>query len=132
MTALDQELFYFKEIKNKYSPIEGYHLVLDLDAYKLGKEIIKQFSFDSEDYHQLINIDFYEKNLEQVIITSNQGGCFLYHSKLLIVNYDYTKQYINHFEDLTPSPYKLKRTMQQQVKLLLFELNNPKPRKPAC
>ena len=132
MTALDQELFYFNEIRNKYGPIEGVHLVLDLDAYKLGKEIIKQFTFDSEDYHQLINIDFYEKKLEQVIITSNMGGSFLYHSKLLIMGYDYTKQYVDLFEDLTPSPYKLKRTMQQQMKLLVFELNHPKPRKPAC
>lgn len=132
MSPMEQELFYFNEIKNKYKPIKNRHLVLDLDAYKLGQEIIKSFEIGSEEYFQLINVERYEKKLEQVIITSNRYNSICFHSKLLIVEYNYDTNEIEHFEDLTPDPYKLNRSMKQEIELLLFELNNPKPRKPAC
>lgn len=57
MTQFDEEMKFFEEIKNKYKPVEGCHLVLNLDTYKKGKEIIQRFKFDSEEYFNLVNIE---------------------------------------------------------------------------
>ena len=48
MTQFDHEMKIFEEIKNKYRPINGFHLVLDLDAYKEGIESISKFEFASD------------------------------------------------------------------------------------
>ncbi len=102
MTRFDQEMKLFEEIKNKYKPIEGYHLVLDLDAYKNGLEILHRFSYDSDEYLNFVNIESHEKNL------------------------------LLEFEDYSPNPYKLNRTLKHQMELLIFDLTHPKPSKPVC
>ena len=70
MTQFDREMHIFEEIKKKYKPIDGFHLVLDLDEYKKGKEIIHKFEFDSKDYFNLVAIECREKNKEIVLICS--------------------------------------------------------------
>lgn len=132
MTQFEREMQLFEEIRNKYKPIEGYHLVLDLDAYKQGEEILLKFEFDSDEYLNLINIESYDKNKEIVIITSNTRNSILYNSRILFARYDLDKNQLIEFQDLTPSPYKIKRTMAQQMERLVYDLNNPKPRKPIC
>ena len=69
MTQFDQEMLIFEEIKSKYKPVEGYHLVLDLAAYKNGKEILFKFKLDSEVYRILVNTKYACGNLDCVIIT---------------------------------------------------------------
>jgi hypothetical protein len=132
MTPLEKELILFEEIKNKFSPIEGYRLLLDLDAYKCGETILTKFELYDENFHQIVNIEYNEKEKERVIFTSTVENSISYSSKLLRICYDYDKNEITELEDLTPSPYQLKRTLVQQIELLVFDLNNPKPRKPAC
>jgi hypothetical protein len=132
MTSFEKELILFEEIKNKFSPIKGHHLLLDLDAYKCGETILTKFELDAENYHQIVNIEYNEKEKEKVIITGNKKNTISYSSKILRIRYDYDKKQIIELEDLTPSPYQLKRTLKQQMELLVFDLNNPKPRKPAC
>ena len=132
MTQFDQELKLFEEIKNKYQPIKNYHLVLDLDAYKIGKEIIHKFEFDSEEYFYLVNIEAREKNKEIVIITSNGEGFIEYDSNKLYLLYNYSKKLMQDFHDKTPNPYGLKRSLKHQMKLLVFDLTHPKAEKPVC
>ena len=132
MSQFDQEMKLFEEIKSKYKPTPGFHLVLDLDAYKQGEEIIQKFEFDSDEYLNLINIEHYDKNTEIVIITSNLGNSLHYISKALRIRYDYDKALLIEFEDYAPNPFKIKRTLKQQVELLVYDLNNPKPAKKIC
>jgi hypothetical protein len=132
MTLFDQEIKYFEEIKNIYKPVVGFHLVLDLDAYKMGQEIVQKFRFDSADYFHLVNIEVREKNKEIVIITSNSGGFIEYDSHGLYLMYDCSKNLVLDFYDRTPNPHKLNRSLNHQMKLLVFDLNHPKPKKPAC
>lgn len=132
MASFDQEMKLFEEIKNKYKPIEGYYLVLDLDAYKRGEEIITKFEFDSYEYHQAVNIEAHEKNKEIVIITSNRCNSIHYNSHSLFVMFNFDKNLMLEFFDKTPNPYRLNRTLRQEMELLAYELNHPKPKKPAC
>lgn len=132
MTQFDHEMKLFEEIKNKYRPIKGFHLVLDLDAYKMGKEIIHKFRFDSEEYLYFVNVERHEKNIEIVLITSNIMNTLHYFSKALRVRYNYDKELLLEFEDYAPNPYKLNRTLEHQVELLVYDLNHPKPQKPVC
>lgn len=132
MTQFDYEMELFEEIINKYKPIRGCHLLLDLDAYKQGQEILTKFAIGSDEYHKVVNIEYNEKQKEKVIITSNIKNGISYNSKILYARYDCNKRQIVEFEDLTPNPYKLKRTLEQQMELLVYELNNPKPSKPIC
>lgn len=132
MTSFDHEMKIFEEIKNKYKPIEGYHLVLDLDAYKKGEVFITEFEFNSEEYHKLVNIEVYEKNKEIVIITSNRGNALQYDSQSLFLMYNYDKDIILELYDKSPNPYKLKRSFKHQMELLAYDLTHPKPEKPAC
>jgi hypothetical protein len=132
MTSFEQELILFEEIKNKFKPIKGYRLLLDLDAYKYGETILTKFELNAQNYHQIVNIEYNEKEKEKVIITANHKNTIYYESKLLRICYDYDKNEITELEDLTPNTYQLKRTLAQQIELLIFDLNNPKPRKPAC
>lgn len=132
MTLFDQEMKYFEEIKNKYKPVAGFHLVLDLDAYKNGQESIQKFSFDSAYYFHLVNIDVREKNKEIVIITSNGGEFIEYDSHGLYLMYDCCKNPVLDFYDKTPNPYKLNRSLNHQMKSLVFDLTHPKAKKPAC
>ena len=132
MTPFAQEMKLFEEIKNKYQPIEGYHLVLDLDAYKVGKEIIHKFEFDSAEYFYMVNIEIHEKNKEIVIITSNGSNVLEYDSHGLFQVYNYDKNLIIEFFDKAPNPYKLNRSLKHQMELLVYDLTYPKPEKPAC
>lgn len=132
MTQFDREMLLFEEIRTKYKPIQGFHLVLDLDAYKQGEEVIQKFEFDSDEYLNLINVESNEKNKEIVIITSNIRNVMMYNSKILYARYDFDKKEVIQFKDLTPNPYKIKRTMKQQIERLVYDLNNPKPDKPIC
>lgn len=132
MTRFDREMRLFEEIKNKYKPLAGFHLLLDLDAYKQGVEILTKFDFDSDEYHKVVNIEYNEKEKEKVIITSNRRNSISMSSKFLYIWFDLDKNQLIEFSDLTPNPYKLKRTMVQEMELLVYDLNNPKPRKPAC
>lgn len=132
MSPIERELQFFEEIKAKYEPIVGLHITLDLDAYKAGKEVLYKFPMDSEEYQQL-NISFTVQEKERVTIGiyKNKGFIF-YHGHLLHLRFDLEKNEIKEFCDLTPNPYKLNRTMKQQIELLAYELTYPKPRKPAC
>lgn len=132
MTQFDREMLLFEEIKNKYKPIEGYHLLLDLDEYKKGKEILTKYEYDSDEYFRVINIEYNEKEKEKVIITSNKRNSISMTSKVLYIWFDLDRNQLIEFQDLTPNPYKLKRTMRQEMELLAYDLTNPKPRKPAC
>lgn len=132
MTQFDYEMELFEEIINKYKPIKGYHLLLDLDAYKQGQEILTKFVVGCDEYHKVVNIEYNEKQKEKVIITSNIKNGISYNANILYARYDCDKKQIVEFEDYTPSPYKLKRTLEQQMELLVYELNNPKPCKPIC
>ena len=134
MTQFDQEMKIFEEIKNKYKPIEGFHLVLDLDEYKHKREVIRKFSidFDSADYFKLVSIDRNEKNKEMVLISSNTKNTLHYFSHILRVTYDYEKDIILEFEDFTPRPNGVRRSLKRQMELLAYELTHPKPQKPAC
>lgn len=132
MTQFDQEMKIFEEIKNKFKPIKGFHLVLDLDEYKKGQAIINKFEFKSEEYRKLVNIDAYEKNKEIVIISSNGGNCLQYDSKSLFLMFDYDKNIVFEFLDKAQNPFKLKRTLKQEMELLVYELTHPKPDKPVC
>lgn len=132
MKELDREILLFEELKKKYSPIQGFHLLLDLDAYKQGVEILTQYSYDSDEYFKTVNIDYNEKEKEKVIITSNKRNSISMTSKILYIWFDLDKNQIIEFRDLTPNPFKLKRTLKQETDLLIYELQNPQPRKPAC
>lgn len=132
MSLFDQEMKLFEELKRKYRPIEGYHLVLDLDAYKNGKTVINKFKFNSIEYHRVVNIEAYNKNKEIVIITSNGGNTLQYDSHDLFLMYDYDKNLVFDFIDKIPSPYKLNRTLKQQMVLLAYDLTYPKSKKPVC
>lgn len=132
MTQFDQEMKIFEEIRNKYKPIIGFHLVLDLDEYKKGQIIIRKFELKSEEYRKLVNIETYEKNKEIVIISSNVRKCLQYDSKSLFLMYDYDKNIVFEFFDKAQNPKNLKRTMRQQIDLLVFDLTHPKPDKPIC
>lgn len=132
MTQFDQEMKFFKEIKNKYTPIADFHMVLDLDAYKLGQEIIHKYRFDSEEYHFVVNIDAREKNKEIVIITSNGDGYIEYDSHNLYLMHNYRKNLILDLYDKSPSPYQLKRSLKHEMIVLAYELAHPKPEKPVC
>ena len=132
MTQFDQEMQLFEEIKRKYAPIAGYHLVLNLTAYKMGQEVIYKFRFNSEECNSFVNIERYEKNIEIVFITSNIMNTLHYISKALRVRYNYDKNLLLEFEDRAPSPRKLKRTLKHQMELLAYDLTHPKPMKPAC
>lgn len=132
MTQFDQEMQLFVEIKNKYKPIKDFYLVLDLEEYKKGKDIVSKFSFDSEEYLRLVNIEAYEKNKEIVIISSNGTNCLQYDSKSLFLMFDYDRNIVYEFMDRAPNPFGLKRTLQQQIDLLVYDLNHPKPDKPVC
>lgn len=107
-------------------------MVLDLDAYKQGVEILTQFEYDSDEYLRLINIEYYDKQKEIVIISSNKGNTVMLNSKILYVEYDCDKKEIIELQDFTPNSYKIKRTLTQQMELLVYDLNNPKPAKPIC
>lgn len=131
MTNFDQEINLFSEIKNKYKPVAGYHLVLDLDAYRVGSEIILQFSFDSEDYFKFVNIEVRNKNKEIVIITSNGDGFIEYDSSKLFILYNYKINEILIFYDKTPSPYRINRSLKQQMLVLAHDLTYPKLKKPC-
>jgi hypothetical protein len=132
MNSFEKEFILFEEIKVKFKPIKGYRLLLDLDAYKCGETILTKFELDAENYHQIVNIEYNEKEKEKVIITANNKNTIYYESKLLRICYDYDKNEITELEDLTLNPYQLKRSLTQQIELLVFDLNNPKPQKPAC
>lgn len=132
MTQFDSEMLLFEEIKNKYKPIEGCHLVLDLDAYKQDHEILTKFEFSSEEYHKVVNIEYNEMEKEIVIITSNGRNTMLYSSKILFARFDFDSKDIVELQDLTPNPCKIKRTLTQQMEQMVYDLNNPKPRKPVC
>lgn len=131
MTDFDQEINLFNEIKNRYKPVAGYHLVLDLDAYRVGREIILQFRFDSKDYFKFVNIEVRNKNKEIVIITSNGDGFFEYDSSKLFVLYNYKKKTMLIFNDKTPSPYRINRSLKQQMLVLAHDLTYPKLKKPC-
>ena len=132
MTEFDYEMELFEKIISKYKPVKGYHLLLDLDAYKQGQEILTKFVVGCDEYHKVVNIEYNEKQKEKVIITSNIKNGISYNSKILYSNYDCDKKQIIEFEDYTPNPYRLKRTFAQQMELLVFELNYPEPCKPIC
>ena len=132
MTQFDQDMKIFEEIRNKYKPIKGFHLVLDLDEYKKGQTIIRKFELKSEEYRKLVNIETYEKNKEIVIISSNVRKCLQYDSKSLFLMYDYDKNIVFEFFDKAQNPKNLKRSMKQQIDLLVFDLTHPKPDKPIC
>ncbi len=132
MTQFDQDMKIFEEIRNKYKPIKGFHLVLDLDEYKKGQTIIRKFELKSEEYRKLVNIETYEKNKEIVIISSNVRKCLQYDSKSLFLMYDYDKNIVFEFFDKAQNPKNLKRTMKQQIDLLVFDLTHPKSEKPIC
>lgn len=132
MTQFDREMKIFEEIKNKYKPIAGFHLVLDLDAYKEGEEIITKFEFGSEEYFYLVSIERHEKNKEIVLISSYAMNTMHYFSKALRARYDYDKDLLLEFEDYAPNPYKLNRSLRHEMELLVYELTHPKPDKPAC
>lgn len=53
-------------------------------------------------------------------------------SKFLYIWFDLDKNQIIEFRDLTPNPYKLKRTIKQEAELLIYDLQNPKSRRPPC
>lgn len=132
MTQFDQEMKIFEEIKNKFKPIKGFHLVLDLDEYKKGQAIIRKFELKSEEYRKFVNIEAYEKNKEIVIISSNGGNCLQYDSKSLFLMFDYDRDIVFEFLDKAQKPHKLKRTLKQQMDLLVYDLTHPKPDKPVC
>jgi len=132
MTRFDQEMQLFEEIKNKYTPIAGYHLVLDLGAYKNGEIIILKFEFESDEYQKLVNIEIREKNKEIVIVTSNGSNVLEYDSHDLFLVYNYDKNTVIEFFDKSPNPYKLNRSLKHQMELLVYDLTHPKPKKPAC
>ncbi|MEK6627396.1 MAG: hypothetical protein AABY53_02125 [Bdellovibrionota bacterium] len=132
MTKFDQEMKLFEEIKNKYKPISGHHLVLDLDAYKKGKEILFKFEIGSEPYRILVNSEYASGNKDCVIITSSDKKRILFESKVLYLRYCINKKLILEILDKTPNPYKLKRSLQQEITLLVYNLNYPKPEKPVC
>ena len=132
MTQFDQEMKIFEEIKNKYKPIKGFHLVLDLDEYKKGEVKIHQFKIDSEEYFNLVSIECFEKNKEIVLICSKAENTIHYKSKILRVRYNCDKDLLLEFEDYSPSPKKLNRTLKQQLELLAFVLTHPEPDKPLC
>lgn len=133
MASFDREMFLFEEIKNKYKPIEGYHLVLDLDAYRKGREILFKFEIGSEVYRVLINTKYANGNKDCVIITSsNNKKSILYDSEILYLDYSIDKDLILVICDKTPNPYKLNRSLKHQMELLAYDLTHPKPMKPAC
>lgn len=132
MNHFDKEMKLFVEIKNKYRPIADFHLVLDVTAYKAGREIIHKFKFDSEECCYFVNVEKHEKNKEIAFITSNIMNTIHYISKVLRVRYDYDKNLLLEFEDYTNSPCKLNRTFKHQMELLAYDLTYPKPKKPAC
>lgn len=132
MTKFDQEMKLFEEIKNKYKPVSGCHLVLDLDAYKKGKEILFKFEIGSETYRISVNSEYASGNKDCVIITSNNKKSILFESKVLYLRYCIDKNLILEILDKTPNPHNLKRSLQQEMALLVYHLNYPKPEKPAC
>ena len=132
MTSFEQELILFEEIKNKFKPIKGYRLLLDLDAYKYGETILTKFELNAQNYHQIVNIEYNEKEKEKVIITGNKKNTIMYRSKILYARFDYDLGQLIEFQDYTPNAYQLKRNLKQQMELLVFDLNNPKPIKPIC
>lgn len=132
MTKFDQEMKIFKEIIPKYKPVKGYFLVLDLADYKKGIETIRKFEIGSEEYHQYINIECYEKKIEVVIICSNIEHCISYHSHNLNSEYSYEKKEFVEIEDRSPKRKILNRNMAQEMALLYYELNNPQIIKPDC
>lgn len=132
MTQFDQEMRLFEEIKSKYKPIEGYHLVLDLVAYRNGKEILFKFKLGSEVYRILVNTKYACGNLDCVIITFSNRKIVSLNSKYAYLRYDLDKTDLLEFEDRTVNHHNIKRTLRQQAELLVYELNNPKPQKPIC
>ena len=132
MTQFDLEIKIFKEIIHKYKPIKGYHLVLDLADYKSGKETIYKYKIGSKKYRNYINVECHDKNIEIVIITSNISNQITYRSKYLYAIFCYERNEFTEIEDLFPTKKQLKRTMQQEIELLFFELHNPQPIKPFC
>lgn len=132
MTPFDQEMTHFEEIKNKYSPVDGFHLVLDLAAYKVGREILFKFEAGSEIYRLLVNSKYASGNQDCVIITSiNNRKSLLFESKVLYLYYCLDKNLILEFFDKSPNPYKLNRSLKHQMTLLAYDLAHPKPIKPA-
>ncbi len=132
MTRFDQEMKLFEEIKNKYKPIEGYHLILDLDAYRKSKEMLFKFKIGSEVYRLLVNSKYANGNKECVIISGNVKKTIVFDSKILYLEYDFDRNVIVDFFDKAPNPYKLNRSLKHQMKLLVFDLTHPKSEKPAC
>jgi hypothetical protein len=132
MNSFEQELILFEEIKNKFKPIKGYRLLLDLDAYKCGETILIKFELNAQNYHQIVNIEYNEKEKEKVIITGNKKNTIMYRSKILYARFDYDLGQLIEFQDYTPNAYQLKRNLKQQMELLVFDLNNLKPIKPIC
>lgn len=133
MTQFDSETLLFEEIKNKYKPIKGYHLVLDLDAYRNGKEVLFKFKLESKVYEILVNSKYACGNKDCVIITFNKKKIATLNSKYAYLMYNLDKlPILQEFEDRTIKPNKFKRTLQQQTELLIYELCNPKPDKPVC
>lgn len=132
MSLFNKEMKLFEEIKNKYKPVEGCHLVLDLDAFKAGKEILFKFRVDSEVYKILVNTKYANGSKDCVIITDNGKKSILLDSQILYLDYSIDKNLILEFFDKTPHPYKLKRSLKHEISLLVHDLTHPKPLKPAC
>ncbi len=132
MTQFDLEMKIFKEIVNKYTPVAGFNLVLDLTDYKNGTESIREFKIGCETYPNYINVECPDKNIETVLITSIEGKRLTYRSKYLYAKYCYDTHDLIEIEDLTPRNQFLKRSIQQEMELLCYELQNPQPVKPDC
>ncbi len=132
MTQFDLEMKLFAELINKYKPVSGHHLVLDLADYRLGKETIRKFKVGCEIYRHYVNVECHDHSIETVIITSNIKNQITCYSKNLYAKFSYDQKELMEFEDLTPPKQRFKRTMQQEMNLLCYELNNPQPVKPIC
>lgn len=132
MTLFDQEMEIFKEIISQYKPLKGYHLVLNLADYKQGKETLCKYKIGCDKYHHYINVECHDKNIEIVMITSNIHNSITYRSKYLYATFCYELNEFVQIEDLAPSKQVIKRSVQQELELLCYELHNPQTIKPDC